>query len=167
MKKFVANYRDENDESGGILHCLEIPIQNYYEDWHTLILTKIYLNGTKGDHNKKIKKNDPLFEFTFYTSKHLGVLGEMIGLLFNGLLSKKNSFLITSPVTATFKYRGDEFDYQNFSLNSEFKQGDTLVLLHTFKNKMKSKISKQNMNLEKNIDQKNKLLEAKIRKLNE
>lgn len=128
IKKILAHhYSDEK------YHDLQIPkLKNYTG---RLTLTKIYLNADKNDHNKKIKKNDPLVEFALYDNKTL--TGKSFGETFLGYWSdginmwaaKAEKILITSPVHGIFKYRGDDMDYQDFSLGKIYNQEETLVLL--------------------------------------
>jgi hypothetical protein len=63
--------------------------------------------------------------------------------------AKAEKILITSPVSAIFKYRGDDMDYQDFSLGKIYKQEETLVLLALTsddkkKYKIKEKIKEKN-----------------------
>ena len=175
MKKIKANYIIEDE-----YYVLKTPTLKNYDG--RLTLTKIYLKANKDDHNKKIKKNDPLFEFAAYEpGKEKGfksILSFWAGDIF---ISKAEKILITSPVSAIFKYRGEDMAYQDFSVGSDssrtrtfIPQGETLVLLQiTSKDKKKNKILKQATELkktndsEKNIEKKNKLLQEKIRKLKE
>ena len=132
---------------------MQVPkIKNYTG---RLTLTKIYLNADKNDHNKKIKKNDPLVEFALYDKKDLKnkSLGEtFLGYWTEGVnmwAAKAEKILITSPVSAIFKYRGDDMDYQDFSLGKIYKQEETLVLLALTsddkkKYKIKEKIKEKN-----------------------
>lgn len=175
MKKIRANYYIQ-----GEYYVLQTPTIKNYDG--RLTLTKIYLKANKDDHNKKIKKNDPLFEFAIYEpGKEKGfksILSFWAGDIF---ISKAEKILITSPVSAIFKYRGEDMAHQDFAVGSDssqtrtyIPQGETLVLLQiTSKDKKKNKILKQtnelkeNNDSEKNIDKKNKSLQDKIRKLKE
>ena len=136
IKKILAGYRPD-----GEYHDLYIPKLKNYEG--RLTLTKIYLNADKDDHNKKIKKNEPLIEFALYDKKEVG--GKSAGEIFFGEFSdrwinKAEKILITSPVSAIFKYRGDKMAYQNFSLGEIYKQEETFVLLAlTSEDKKKNK----------------------------
>tara|TARA_Y100001958_G_C21000712_1_gene384599 strand:+ start:122 stop:595 length:474 start_codon:yes stop_codon:yes gene_type:complete len=139
IKKILAGHRSEEK-----YHDLYIPMLKNYEG--RLTLTKTYLNADKDDHNKKIKKNDPLVEFALYDNKALG--GKSLGETFLGYWSegvnmwaaKAEKILITSPVSAIFKYRGDKMAYQNFSLGEIYKQEETFVLLAlTSEDKKKNK----------------------------
>jgi len=140
IKKILANL-----SSGEEYHDLQVPkIKNYTG---RLTLTKIYLNADKNDHNKKIKKNDPLVEFALYDKTDLKnkSLGEtFLGYWTEGVnmwAAKAEKILITSPVSAIFKYRGDDMDYQDFSLGKIYKQEETLVLLAlTSEDKKKNKV---------------------------
>ncbi len=128
IKKILANHSSDEE-----YHYLVIPKLKNYKG--RLTLTKIYLNADKDDHNKKIKKNDPLVEFALYDNKELTdkSLGEtFLGYWSEGVnmwAAKAEKILITSPVSAIFKYRGDDMAYQNFSLGKIYKQEKTLVLL--------------------------------------
>ena len=147
-KKNLAHH-----SSGEKYHDLQVPkIKNYTG---RLTLTKIYLNADKNDHNKKIKKNDPLVEFALYDNKDLK--NKSLGETFFGYwsedvnrwASKAEKILITSPVSAIFKYRGDDMAYQNFTLGKIYKQEETLILLALTpndkkKNKIKEKIKEKN-----------------------
>ncbi len=144
IKKILANLSSDKE-----YHYLDIPkLKNYTG---RLTLTKIYLNADKNDHNKKIKKNDPLVEFALYDNKDLKnkSLGEsFLGYWSEGVnmwAAKAEKILITSPVSAIFKYRGDDMDYQDFSLGKIYKQEETLVLLAlTSDDKKKNKIKEKN-----------------------
>ncbi len=148
IKKILANLSSDKE-----YHYLDIPkLKNYTG---RLTLTKIYLNADKNDHNKKIKKNDPLVEFALYDNKDLKnkSLGEsFLGYWSEGVnmwAAKAEKILITSPVSAIFKYRGDDMDYQDFSLGKIYKQEETLVLLALTsddkkKYKIKEKIKEKN-----------------------
>ena len=58
--------------------------------------------------------------------------------------AKAEKILITSPVSAIFKYRGDDMAYQNFSLGEIYKQKEILVLLAlTSEDKKKNKIKEK------------------------
>jgi len=125
IKKILAGHRSDDE-----YHELYIPKLKNYEG--RLTLTKIYLNADKDDHNKKIKKNDPLVEFALYDKEALK--GKSAGEIFFGELSdrwinKAEKILITSPVSAIFKYRGDKMAYQNFSLGEINEQEKPFVLL--------------------------------------
>ena len=144
IKKILAGHRSDDE-----YHELYIPKLKNYEG--RLTLTKIYLNADKDDHNKKIKKNDPLVEFALYDKESLE--GKSLGETFLGYWSegvnmwaaKAEKILITSPVSAIFKYRGDDMDYQDFSLGKIYKQEETLVLLAlTSDDKKKNKIKEKN-----------------------
>ena len=150
IKKILADY-----EPGEKYHVVNIPkLKNYAG---RLTLTKIHLNADKNDHNKKIKKNDPLVEFALYDNKNLK--DKSIGETFLGYWSegvnmwaaKAEKILITSPVSAIFRYRGDNKAYQNFSLGKIYKQEETLVLLGlTSEDKKKIKTKKENKTKKKN-----------------
>ena len=128
IKKILAGHRSDDE-----YHELYIPKLKNYEG--RLTLTKIYLNADKDDHNKKIKKNDPLVEFALYDKESLE--GKSLGETFLGYWSegvnmwaaKAEKILITSPVSAIFKYRGDKMAYQNFSLGEINEQEKPFVLL--------------------------------------
>ena len=130
------------------IHKLSIPKLNNYEG--RLTITKIYLYAVEKEHNKKIKKNDPLVEFALYDNKDLK--NKSFGETFFGYWSegtnmwtaKAEKILITSPVSAIFKYRGDDMAYQNFSLGEIYKQKEILVLLAlTSEDKKKNKIKEK------------------------
>ena len=150
IKKILANLSSDKE-----YHYLDIPkLKNYTG---RLTLTKIYLNADKNDHNKKIKKNDPLVEFALYDNKDLKnkSLGEsFLGYWSEGVnmwAAKAEKILITSPVSAIFRYRGDNKAYQNFSLGKIYKQEETLVLLGlTSEDKKKIKTKKENKTKKKN-----------------
>ena len=130
------------------IHKLSIPKLKNYEG--RLTITKIYLYAVEKEHNKKIKKNDPLVEFALYDNKDLK--NKSFGETFFGYWSegtnmwtaKAEKILITSPVSAIFKYRGDDMAYQNFSLGEIYKQEEILVLLElTSEDKKKNKIKEK------------------------
>ena len=130
------------------IHKLSIPKLKNYEG--RLTITKIYLYAVEKEHNKKIKKNDPLVEFALYDNKDLK--NKSFGETFFGYWSegtnmwtaKAEKILITSPVSAIFKYRGDDMAYQNFSLGEIYKQKEILVLLAlTSEDKKKNKIKEK------------------------
>ncbi len=130
------------------IHKLSIPKLKNYEG--RLTITKIYLYAVEKEHNKKIKKNDPLVEFALYDNKDLKnkSFGETIfGYWSEGTnmwTAKAEKILITSPVSAIFKYRGDDMAYQNFSLGEIYKQKEILVLLAlTSEDKKKNKIKEK------------------------
>ena len=136
---------------------MQTPTLKNYEG--SLALTKIYLNADKDDHNKKIKKNDPLFEFAPYEpGKEKGFKSFLSFWAGDIFISKAEKILIISPVSAIFKYRGEDMAYQDFSVGSDnnttrtfIPQGETLVLLQiTSKDKKKNKILKQTNELKEN-----------------
>ena len=142
IKKILAHHSSDEE-----YHYLDIPkLKNYVRSDGApgrLTITKIYLNADKRDHNKKIKKNDPLVEFALYDKEALK--GKSAGEIFFGewsdrWINKAEKILITSPVSAIFKYRGDKMAYQNFSLGEIYKQEETFVLLAlTSEDKKKNK----------------------------
>ena len=143
IKKILVNLSSDKE-----YHYLDIPkLKNYIRSSDgrpgRLTITKIYLNADKRDHNKKIKKNDPLVELALYDKEALK--GKSAGEIFFGewsdrWLNKAEKILITSPVSAIFKYRGDKMAYQNFSLGEIYKQEETFVLLAlTSEDKKKNK----------------------------
>ena len=148
MKKILADFDIYNGQ-----YRLKIPtIKNYKGN---LTKTKNYIQGGEDDHDKKIKKNDPLFEFALYDRNDTSQHGFLEFVFKKDKSSKEKKILITSPVSAIFKYKGYH-EINSWSLGKIYFQKEAIALLDL-----------ESQDKEKNIDKKNKLLQEKIKKLKE
>ena len=175
MKKILADF-EIDDVWGYKRYRLNIPIIKNYKG----NLTKTKNCIPYSDDNpyiKKIKKNDPLFEFVLYDhldrSQH-GFLDYVLPIGHPKLiqritdrLNKAKKISIISPVSAVFIWRDEETPDAIIpsSLGKVYSQGECVAILD-FTSKDIHKTSKNiKKKKEENIDKANIMLQEKIKKL--
>ncbi len=165
MKKILADF-EIDDVWGYKRYRLNIPnIKNYKGN-----LTKTKNCIPYSDDNpyiKKIKKNDPLFEFVLYDRNDTSQHGFLEYVLRKDMSDKAKKILIISPVSAVFKCSGSEIpdEINSSTLGKIYSQGDGVAILD-FTSKDIHKTSKNiKKKKEENIDKANIILQEKIKKL--
>ena len=165
MKKVLANF-EIDDVWGYKRYRLNIPIIKNYKG--NLTKTKNCIPYSDDDpYIKKIKKNDPLFEFALYDRNDTSQHGFMEYVLRKDKTDKAKKILIISPVSAVFKCSGSEIpdEINSSTLGKIYSQGECVAILD-FTSKDIHKTSKNiKKKKEENIDKANIMLQEKIKKL--
>ena len=165
MKKILADF-EIDDVWGYKRYRLNIPIIKNYKG--NLTKTKNCIPyGDDDPYIKKIKKNDPLFEFVLYDRNDTSQHGFLEYVLRKDMSDKAKKILIISPVSAVFKCSGSEIpdEINSSTLGKIYSQGDGVAILD-FTSKDIHKTSKNiKKKKEENIDKANIMLQEKIKKL--
>ena len=166
MKKILADF-EIDDVWGYKRYRLNIPIIKNYKG--NLTKTKNYIPDSVKPYKKKIKKNDPLFEFALYDRKDKSQHGFLEYVLRKDKKDKAKKILIISPISAVWQYELDSgIDSDGLggsTLGKIYSQGNAIAHLD-FTSKDIHKTSKNiKKKKEENIDKANIMLQEKIKKL--
>ena len=166
MKKVLANC-EFIDLWGDKHYQLSIPIIKNYKG--NLTKTKNYIPDSVKPYKKKIKKNDPLFEFALYDRKDKSQHSFLEYVLRKDKKDKAKKILITSPISAVWQCELDSgIDSDGLggsTLGKIYSQGNAIAHLD-FTSKDIHKTSKNiKKKKEENIDKANIMLQEKIKKL--
>ncbi len=162
MKKILADC--EFIDSWGVkFYQLSLPIIKNYKG--NLTKTKNYIPDSVKPYKKKIKKNDPLFEFALYDRKDKSQHGFLEYVLRKDKKDKAKKILIISPISAVWLYEIDPDGLGGSTLGKIYSQGNAIAHLD-FTSKDIHKTSKNiKKKKEENIDKANIMLQEKIKKL--
>ena len=164
MKKILADFEISEDPLGEKYYSLRIPIIKNYKG--NLTKTKNYIPYSADKPNKKkIKKNDPLFEFALYDRKDTSQHGFLENVLRKDKTDKAKKILIISPVSDIWRYEISPDASGGSTLGKIYSQGGNIAVLD-FTSKVIHKTSKNiKKKKEENIDKANIMLQEKIKKL--
>ena len=163
MKKVLADF-ELCDRWGDKYYSLRIPIIKNYKG--NLTKTKNYIPySADKPYKKKIKKNDPLFEFALYDRKDTSQHGFFEYVLRKDKTDKAKKILIISPVSDVWRYEISPDASSGSTLGKIYSQGGNVAVLD-FTSKVIHKTSKNiKKKKEENIDKANIMLQEKINKL--
>ena len=163
MKKVLADF-ELCDRWGDKYYSLRIPIIKNYKG--NLTKTKNYIPySADKPYKKKIKKNDPLFEFALYDRKDTSQHGFLGNVLRKDKTDKAKKILIISPVSDVWRYEISPDASSGSTLGKIYSQGGNVAVLD-FTSKVIHKTSKNiKKKKEENIDKANIMLQEKIKKL--